>query len=762
MCNRLLGRLRCMGLRLLGGDSASSGRISMHAKEPATSAPSPSSSFATARSEVEPFELRVLAAARAIAASGDHRILLPTDTTRPHKTQKQLKIGLFGNLANNAYLFTKCLRRLGYDAELIVELDWFDAFLLNRPFWEDLEIQCASYEEGLAHQSTWKAPDYVHQVAYDPHLQAKYQGRYSAIAEVQQLYREAFGTELAADRALVLAQQMGHWPYLLQMQRYDVIQFSGAAISMAPFCPRPYVVFPTGGDLFISPFEETLFGLLVRAGYRGASSIVFCEVNYPQYLDRFAADRPRRFVPMMVDTDTYCPGEEAEERGRWQAHVGGERFLLNVCRQSWQWKGNDRLIRAFARFQQTPQGQPWRLVLMNWGPDVEKSKQLVGELRLDGKVVWEPLCSKPLLRRRQRAADLVADQFVMPGYGTSVLESMAAGKPIVMNPVDPTATEYLDRPPPFVGAATEDEILEALRVMSDPQAREAQGRDSLAWVRSQHGFERVGPRYVEALWDAYCGGGVHWGSRAAPASDRTARACGRGLGQAFDATVPGPERRETPPLTPSNAPRDAAPPVPSDSLDNDSPAKLWHHLRQLHERLREAIRTQYRRSLPLADELLDRWERARFLGFGPGSSIYDSALVIGDVRVGENTWIGPGCVLDGSGGLEIGSFCSIAAGVHLYSHDTIDWALSGGRAPYRRRPTRLGDACYVGPHAVITAGVRIGNHCLIGALSLVKTDLPDRSVAVGCPARIVGSVEVDPSGEVRIRYFDRERVAKAG
>ena len=33
---------------------------------------------------------------------------------------------------------------------------------------------------------------------------------------------------------------------------------------------------------------------------------------------------------------------------------------------------------------------------------------------------------------------------------------------------------------------------------------------------------------------------------------------------------------------------------------------------------------------------------------------YDSVLVIGDVQVGKNTWIGPFVVLDGSGGLEIG------------------------------------------------------------------------------------------------------------
>jgi glycosyltransferase involved in cell wall biosynthesis len=172
------------------------------------------------------------------------------------------------------------------------------------------------------------------------------------------------------------------------------------------------------------------------------------------------------------------------------------------------------LIRALARFHERPEAKPWRLVLMGWGPDLEKTRHLIGQLGLESKAVWERLCSKPLLRKRQRAADLVADQFVMPGYGTSVLESMAAGKPIVMARLDESASAYLQEPPPLVGAATEEEILAALCQMSDPAAREARGRASLAWVRSQHGFERVGEQYAAALWAAWRGrpGGLAQGA----------------------------------------------------------------------------------------------------------------------------------------------------------------------------------------------------------------------------------------------------------
>ena len=105
---------------------------------------------------------------------------------------------------------------------------------------------------------------------------------------------------------------------------------------------------------------------------------------------------------------------------------------------------------------------------------------------------------------------------------------------------------------------------------------------------------------------------------------------------------------------------------------------LIDQLRALWRERREEVDARFRRTLPFADYVVDRWEKARALGFGEGASIYDSALVIGDVSVGEQTWIGPGVVLDGSGGLSIGAYCSISAGVQIYSHDTVAWATSGG------------------------------------------------------------------------------------
>lgn len=155
-------------------------------------------------------------------------------------------------------------------------------------------------------------------------------------------------------------------------------------------------------------------------------------------------------------------------------------------------------------------------------------------------------------------------------------------------------------------------------------------------------------------------------------------------------------------------------------------------LRSHFQRIPRVKRGRFEAHEPSGDRIAgDRIQLASRLGFGPGTSIYDSSLVIGPVKVGSDCWIGPNTLLDGSGGLLIGNSVTISAGVQIYSH------LSSANPSFERREaaTTIGDGAYIGPNAVIAMGVNVGAGATVGALSLVLNDVEENSTVFGAPAR---------------------------
>jgi acetyltransferase-like isoleucine patch superfamily enzyme len=167
---------------------------------------------------------------------------------------------------------------------------------------------------------------------------------------------------------------------------------------------------------------------------------------------------------------------------------------------------------------------------------------------------------------------------------------------------------------------------------------------------------------------------------------------------------------------------------------------LYKMLRKLIFDLMHEKKKDYDRFLSIPDYFVDRWERARVMGFGEGSSVYDSCLVLGDVTVGKNVWIGPYTILDGSGGgLIIGNNCNICAGVQIYTHNTVEKVINN--SSIETSSVTIGNYVYIGPNTVISMGCHIGNRVIIGANSFVNRDISSNVKVFGSPAKIIEELQ---------------------
>jgi acetyltransferase-like isoleucine patch superfamily enzyme len=178
---------------------------------------------------------------------------------------------------------------------------------------------------------------------------------------------------------------------------------------------------------------------------------------------------------------------------------------------------------------------------------------------------------------------------------------------------------------------------------------------------------------------------------------------------------------------------------------------IWKQLRSLHFKLRDHTWSKYRRINPFNEDLFEWQEKGHFIT-GKDITIYDSTTVVGDVTIGDHTWIGPFCSLDGTGGLWIGEYCSISAGTHIQTHDTIKWALSGGKIPYEYSPVRIGNYCFIGLNVVITRGVTIGDYSLVAAGAVVTHNVEAYSIVGGVPSRRIGRVKIDGERNIYLEY----------
>lgn len=127
------------------------------------------------------------------------------------------------------------------------------------------------------------------------------------------------------------------------------------------------------------------------------------------------------------------------------------------------------------------------------------------------------------------------------------------------------------------------------------------------------------------------------------------------------------------------------------------------------------------------------WEKLNPVKYAKkiGVNIKGNVNIYGKVDWSTEPWI-----------ITLGSNVHITNGVKFITHD-------GGTLLFRKyvsdleitKPISVGNDVYMGNNVIILPGVTIGNKVVIGAGTIVTKDIPDNSVAVGVPARVIKTAD---------------------
>lgn len=407
----------------------------------------------------------------------------------PHS--KSLSVGYCCNMANNHYLFAHILNTHGYEAKLVYQEQFQDNSIFNHPAWEVLDEEFESIPTSKALKDKIEHHEFVISAKWDQNVCIYSPVTLNERALKNFLYQERFNFS-DLKKMLLINNILPHWDLIAKLRQFDLLQVSGLAIALAPFTGRPYVTFPYGADIFDSAMEDSTMGRLMRLGFKMASGHILSGTRFGALVHELQMENVI-YLPYMCNTRIYYPKDESEFRDELERKYGKGIFLLMPSRQDWEVKGNNKFFEALAKIENKSN---IRVFCINWGSDLKRSQELVENLGLSDLVFWLPLLAKGRLRKYINACDVIVDQFNIGEFGTTAIEGMACGKPVICY-ID-KAFEKFCQNPPVLNCKDKNGIISILNLIINREYNlNSIGSNSLQWVRQNMGIDALLPKYLD-------------------------------------------------------------------------------------------------------------------------------------------------------------------------------------------------------------------------------------------------------------------------
>ena len=352
------------------------------------------------------------------------------------------------------------MRAKGIQADLLITSK--ERYVFSMPLWEDGNLSGKAFGDPMDPNNEtvnrYRMPEWVRIV--------KVRSGFRALSELDLLLKLP---PVFQQYDIVFAHALGSMYTMLLRCKY--VPYDAGLIRYLPFSEDRLLPYKGQGLYVLAAYQ------LLKRSYENAPIILFTN---PDTLRIFRKAKLKvRFVPFAIPCDKYSP---KPKKGAYKDY---SLVFFMPSRHHWKEKGTDRVIQAFSRF--AKRNPDSLLVMVDWGTDIDKSKELVRKLAIPSRNIRfaQPMPKKDLIDMYNEA-DVVLDQFTLGSWGTATPEAMACEKPVIMYYDAEVINECFGSLPPIFNAREADEIYQRMEECRDPETRRKTGATSRAWVKKTH------------------------------------------------------------------------------------------------------------------------------------------------------------------------------------------------------------------------------------------------------------------------------------
>lgn len=276
---------------------------------------------------------------------------------------------------------------------------------------------------------------------------------------------------------------------------------------------KPSVVLgglPAWKRIMLTPYVLFGYARQQRRSISCASSM-WLELHQFEVYKWLYPGKPIFFLPRFVGMTDYqrlCR-EKAENKNAICKTIRAKHFFFSSTRHFWAGsnntmvdsKGNDVILRAFARYLKISGDKDSKLILINRGPDAGMSGQTAKRLGVDDFVVWINEARRDDLWGYYQGASVCFGQFGAPILAYTALEPLSCATPTASffeynNAVVP----FFATPPPVLNSRDHGEIAVFMhKIVSNPEYAGRCSCDSWIWAKENCSEEKFVESFVREI-----------------------------------------------------------------------------------------------------------------------------------------------------------------------------------------------------------------------------------------------------------------------